>query len=787
MKKSKRSKGRRSKRRRSFRIGLFLILSFFTAAVLTVGVVLYCSTLSLQIEKRFSARRWSIPSRVYSDTLLLYPGQQFKQSVILDKLARLGYHEVSRIPEKAGEYTHDKKALTVYLHELKTPDQSRKAFPVQLAFENDRIISITDPADGTSIGLLELEPEEIMLFFGPERERRQLVSLKQVPDHVIHAVMAAEDSRFFSHKGVDYTGILRAVIDNLRHAAIKQGGSTITQQLVKNYFLTPERTFTRKFKELCMSVTMEVMYEKDEILEVYLNEIYLGQKGSAAVNGIGEASFFYFDKPVSDLSIAEAAAIAGLIRGPNRYSPYVDAERCRARRNQVIEAMHRKKWIGEMEYHQSMIAPVSPAGYKAYGKKAPYFMDYLAEQLETLYSADDLSSLGLSVYTTLDTEVQNAAETALEKGLSRLEAVKPKLKKSDPKSRLQGAVIVMQPQTGNILAMAGGRDYAASQFNRAVHALRQPGSAFKPFVYAAALDQYTPASLLSNVPKTYYINDTAWRPKNYSEVPEANFRMRTALARSLNIPTVDLAMNCGLDKIGETSRAFGFSTLKTVYPSTALGATAVIPLELARAYCPFAANGILPFPLSLKDVADEQNQLLERRNMRIERAISPEKAFLVNSMLQSVVTEGTASSLKYKGISFPVCGKTGTTNDSRDAWFIGFTPDVLVLVWVGFDNNTSTGLTGAQAALPIWADLISQIPQYVSGNDFTIPQGVNKKIICAKTGMLAGTGCPQPLEEFFLTDHTPTAVCTEHQARILDQVKKPFNQVIDEFKNIFSR
>ncbi len=780
-KKSKRSSRKKKSKRSRLRIAFSLIFAFFVASVLIAGVtMIYCYTLSIQIDKRFSARKWSIPSKVYSDTLLLYPGQQFDKSVIIDKLVRLGYHKGSRIPKKTGDYTYDEKTLTVYLHELKTPEHHRQAQLVRLGFENDRIISIIKYSDGTPIGLLELEPEEIMLFFGPERERRQLISIDQVPEHVIHAVLAAEDSDFFSHKGFDYRGILRAFWVNLQHAAIKQGGSTITQQLVKNYFLTPERSYVRKFKELCMSVTMEVMYEKDEILEIYLNEIYLGQKGSAAVSGIGEASFYYFDKPVSELTLPEAAAIAGLIRGPNRYSPYVDAERCRVRRNQVLETMFKNKWIGEMKYHLSMIAPVAPAGYQAYGKKAPYFMDYLAQQLNTLYSRDDLSSLGLSIYTTLDTQVQHAAETALENGLSRLEARNPELKKSDPESRLQGVVIVMQPQTGNILAMVGGRDYNASQFNRAVHARRQPGSAFKPFVYAAGLDRYTPASLLSNIPKVYEIDGTIWEPKNYVEVPQEYFRMRTALARSVNIPTVDLAMNVGLDKILETSTAFGFTTFKTIYPSIALGAMPVIPLELARAYCPFAANGILPFPLSLKEVADEKNQLLQRRHMQITRAISPEKAFLVNSMLQSVVNDGTAASLKHMGVSYPTCGKTGTTNDNRDAWFIGFTPDILALVWVGLDDGASIESSGSKAALPIWAELISQIPQYVSRNAFTMPQGVTKKVICSKSGMLAVKNrCPEPVEEFFEIHHTPDMFCSEHQNR------NSFKQVIDNVKSIF--
>lgn len=761
---------------------LILFLSLLIVLVLTAAATMvYCYTLSIQIDNRFSERKWSIPSRVYSDSLLLYPGQQFNKAVILDKLVRLGYREVSRIPNKEGQYSHGDDILTVYVHALKTPEYSREAYQVELIFKNNQIISINNYSDGTPIGLLALEPEEIMLFFGSQREQRRLISINQVPEHVIHAVLAAEDTQFFSHKGFDYRGILRALWVNLRHGAIKQGGSTITQQLVKNYFLTPERSYTRKLKELCMAVTMEVMYEKDEIIEIYLNEIYLGQQGSAAVNGIGEASFFYFDKPVSDLSIPEAATIAGLIRGPNRYSPYVDADRCMIRRNHVIQSMYRNRWIDETQFHISMLTPVAPAGFQAYGKKAPFFMDYLTEQLKTLYSADDLSSLGLSIYTTLDTEVQNAAEIALKKGLSRLESHNPKLKNPDPALRLQGVVIVMQPQTGNILAMVGGRDHNVSQFNRAVHARRQPGSAFKPFVYAAGLDKYTPASVLSNIPKTYVIDGTIWEPKNYFALPEEDLRMRTALAQSVNIATVDLSMNIGLDKILETSTEFGFSTFGTIYPSIALGAMPVIPLELARAYCPFAANGILPFPLSLKDVADENNQLLQRRYMQIMRAISPEKAFLVNSMLQSVVQEGTAASLKAMGVSYPVCGKTGTTNNTRDAWFVGFTPDILALVWVGFDNGASMETYGSRAALPIWADLMSQIPQHISRNAFTTPQGVTEKVICASSGMLAVKNrCPDPIEEFFEIDHTPTAFCSEHQRY------NPFKQVADEFKNLFN-
>mgnify|MGYP006273293579 FL=1 len=741
---------------------------------------LYCYSLSHHIEKRFSGRKWSIPSKVYSDSLLLYPGQRFPRPALVEKLTRLDYQAVSHMPQKKGEYRQQENSLLVYLHRLKTPETQRKGFIARIDFKDRQISGIRNVSAGTPVALLELEPEEIMLFFGPERERRQLVSIKQVPEHVIHAVLAAEDTRFYSHHGVDARGILRAFFVNLKHMAIKQGGSTITQQLAKNYFLTPERSFSRKFKELCMSLTMEQMYEKEQILEIYLNEIYLGQKGHSAVNGIGEAASFYFDKPVSALTISEAAAIAGLIRGPNSYSPYVNPKRCRARRNHVLQTMYEEDWIDTLELHTAIADPVEPAGYPAYGKKAPYFMDYLTRQLKTLYSSEDLSSLGLSIFTTLDTGVQNAAERALEKGLSRLEAQQPELVHENPEQNLQGVVIVMQPQTGYILAMVGGRNYSVSQFNRAVKARRQPGSAFKPFIYAAGLDHFTPASLLSNKTRTYEINGKPWTPKNYKEMPAEQVRMRTALARSINIATVDMAMKTGMERILETSKAFGFSTIKAAYPSIALGAMPVIPLELARAYCPFAAHGILPYPLSLRVVADENGQKLQMRHISGSSVISPQKAFLINSMLRSVVTEGTAQSLINRGITYPVAAKTGTTNNNRDAWFIGFTPDILALVWVGFDNGAPMPYSGARAALPIWADLMERLPQHISGNQFTRPPGLVKKVICTDTGKLAVKNhCPEPVEEFFRKGRAPRKPCPRHRPGNL------LKQAVDGVKEIF--
>ncbi|MBN2255937.1 MAG: PBP1A family penicillin-binding protein, partial [Deltaproteobacteria bacterium] len=688
------------------------------SVAVAIGITLYMMHLSTVIDKRFSARRWSIPSRVYSDSTLLYPAQSLNVPSFREKLGRLGYHEVSHEPGEKGEMRRRGSILDIYLHELTMPSKRRSGFSVSIKFMGNRISSMVRNDTGESLALLDLEPEEIMLFFGPDREQRRLISINEVPLYLKYAVLAAEDSRFYRHHGVDFRGILRALYTNIRHGEIRQGGSTLTQQLAKNYFLTPERTLRRKIKEFLMAVTMEVIYDKDTVFEIYLNEIYFGQKGSIAVHGVGEASHYYFGKDVGKLTVGEAATIAGLIKGPNRYSPYSDPERCRKRRDAVLQDMFRNGWITAEEVEGATATAVVPVGYSDYRNKAPYFVDYLSQQLPVFYSSHDLSSLGLSVYTTLDTQVQMAAERALERGLARLERENPTLKRSEPVKQLQGAVIVMRPKTGAIIAMAGGRDYSVSQFNRITQARRQPGSAFKPFVYLTALNDFTPSSIFSNERKSYEIDGTVWQPQNVGPVMENGLRLRTALARSDNLATVDCAMKTGLKRIVNTALSLRFSTPMKPQPALALGAFEVIPLELARAYCTFAADGVLPHPLSMKAVIDEKGRVLERRHLKIERIISPEKAFMMNSLLLSVVEEGTARSLKWRNISYPVAGKTGTTNDYRDAWFVGYTPDILALVWVGYDDGSSVYAQGATAALPIWADLMRELPQYTSGGWF---------------------------------------------------------------------
>ncbi len=778
-KKKKAKKKKASPVGRSLKRAGLIGLGFIGLLCLALSLA-YGWYLSGNIEKRFSGRKWNIPSTVYSDTTLLFPGKRVVLPALEKKLQRLDYRETDAQPAKKGEYRLTDRGLEIYFSDLKLPEKAREGFPAAITLERGTIRDIRQIGARASLPLAELEPEVIMRFLGEDREVRRLVSFADIPGHLVNAVVAAEDSRFFTHFGIDPLGLLRALYANIRHGAIVQGGSTLTQQLAKNYFLTPERTVKRKINEIFIALVIEWQYSKEQILEIYLNEIYFGQQGSVSINGAGEAADFYFGKDVKDLSLPESALLAGIIKAPNLYSPYTHPEKCREKRNQVLDAMLEKQFISLQEHDQAAREPVNTVGFKKYMRRAPYFLDYVSRQLQDLYPEATLSSRGFSIYTTLDTEVQEAAEKALQSGLTRLENRRPSLQKTDPEKKLQGAVLVMQPRTGNILAMAGGRDYGITQFNRITHARRQPGSCFKPVIVASFLDAFNPSDRLSNEKRTYTVNGKPWSPENFDSIQEKEISVRDMLRLSCNRAAVDLVVRGGVETVVNRIRPFHFSTDFSPYPSIVLGAFEVIPLELARAYCAFAADGIQPFPLSVKDVTGENGNILVRRHMNIETALSPARAWLITSMLESVVDSGTAKALRKMGLDFPLAGKTGTTSNYRDAWFIGYTPDFLALVWVGFDNGDPVSATGSEAAIPIFAELVKSMPGYISKKEFVMPPGVVKKEVCRQSGKLPVLlSCPETYDEYFLEENQPKDKCHIHGAtdafkRIFDGVKKIF-------------
>ena len=756
--------------------GAKILLSVAFAAVIVA--TLYAVTISDDIDKRFEGRLWSVPSRVYSDGLAIYPGQSLSLRQLVQRLDRLGYRPTKRRPLAVGEYRRSDKTVTVYLRPIELPVFSREAIAVRVTFSGKkatRVRKLTDGHSGEAVHVVELEPEELLQVFGEHHESRQLVSINDVPKELISAVLAAEDADFYEHSGVDIAAVFRAMYVNAKAGTVRQGGSTLTQQLAKTVFLTPERTIVRKLKELIIALVIESKYSKDKILEIYFNEIYLGQRGAVAVHGFGEAARFYFGRPIQKLNAAQAATLAGIIRGPNKYSPYQHPKAALAQRNRVLTAMYENGDLDEQTVKAATKSPLGTIAYSPYKRTAPYFFDYVATQMSTMYPDADLTELGLSLYTTIDVGVQAEAERALQKGLKALEKKHAKLKRPEGEPRLQGAVVVLQPNTGHVLAMVGGRDYGESQFNRITQALRQPGSAFKPFVFLSSFDQMTLADTLNNDAKTYKAdNGKRWSPKNYDGQYGGRVPLRKALAKSLNLPTVDLADTVGLERIINTARNFGITTKLEPHLSMALGSFEVYPIELVTAYAAFAHDGVLPKALSLRSVVGEDGKVMKRQHFKLRTVTTPRRAYMMTSALKDVVDRGTGQGLKSRGVRFAVAGKTGTTNDYRDAWFVGYTPDLVTLVWVGFDDSQSIGLAASRAALPIWADLMSHIGWRVSGRWFEAPEGLTHEKVCFDTGELATSGCPHTVDEVFEDpERVPSESCHEHRSsfrRFLDAI-----------------
>jgi penicillin-binding protein 1B len=749
--------------------GLVLVLSALLAAF-----SLHARHLSLIVQKQFEGKRWSLPSKIYSDSFLIYPGQNVRGIRLTDRLERLGYHPVTGRITQPGEYHVSAGRMDIFLHEFTYPDREVRGYPVRLLLQDGQIRKIMNPSDEEE-PLVELEPELISALYADTWEERRLVRLDEVSPWLIQAVLAVEDSRFFEHFGLDPRGIARAAWVNLKNFRIVQGGSTITQQLVKNFYLTNRKTLSRKFDEAIMALLLERNYSKDEILEAYLNEVYFGQNGRMGIYGVGEASRYYFGKKPKNLTLGEAALLAGVLNSPNLFSPFHDPERSAKRQVVVLDRMRKLGMISGEDYADALTEKFPDHPPAQQRRRAPYFVDYVRQQLEADYPPEALISDGLRIFTTLDSEQQIEAEASLKTGLDRLEARFPKLKRKAPEDRLQGLIVVLQPQTGYIRAMVGGRDYSVSQFNRVAQARRQPGSLFKLFVYAAALSRetgsakppYTLASLIDDTPLTIETPNGTWSPENYDRTFNGPVTLRTALEKSLNVATVRLARDVGIDRVVDLAHAAGIRTPLDAVPSLALGTSEVIPLEMASAYNTIANGGIRAEPIAVKAVVTPDGEVLERRNIEMTQVMTPQQAYLLTDLLEGVAERGTARTIQKLNIDRPVAGKTGTSNNYRDAWFAGFTPELFSLVWIGFDQYDSSGagrravvpLTGANAALPIWADFIKQADRGIPPSDFVAPPGIVVEKVDPQTGRVAGLGCPEGVTEVFIRGTEPESAC----------------------------
>ena len=754
----------KSGRRIWLRILLWLLL-ISAAAGAAGGGLLYRSLVF-----KFEGARWRLPSRIYSDSLILYPGLDIARVGLLARLDRLGYRAVSRRPDSPGLFHRSGRVLEIFLRDFSFPSGHVDAQCVRIRLEGGIIGEIRDLESGEEFFTLEIESELIAGLFSEIWEERTPVGIDEVPRHLVDAVVAIEDHRFFSHHGVDLFGVARAIRVNIGAGRVLQGGSTLTQQLVKNFYLTAEKSLWRKIVEAVMALMLEATYSKSEILECYLNEIYLGQRGAQGIYGVGEAARFYFGKPVQGLELHESALLAALIRSPGGYSPHRNAARIQKRRDIVLGKMLASGSIGSGEEARARACPIEVGAFVPQHNEAPYFVDFLTRDLKDHFPATALTSQGMRIFTTLDLQAQRAAERAVSKGLDSLEQSYPSLGKGRADSPLEGCLVALHPQTGHVLAMVGGRDYRASKFNRVTQALRQPGSVFKPFVYCAALQRpgagtrarFTPATLIEDAPLTVPDHSGPWSPRNYDGQYRGKVTIRRALEDSLNVPTVRLALAVGLDRISETAESFGLSRTDMVVPSLALGSVEATPLEMASAYSVFANGGVRAWPIAVKKVVDRYGNVLERRSMKVDRVTSPQVAHIITRILEGAVERGTGRGLARYGLAGGVAGKTGTTSDYQDAWFAGYTSDLLALVWIGFDRGGSLGITGAQGALPIWADFVLASGRATRRSGFMPPPGVVEIDICPESGEMAASGCPDPLTETFLAGIAPTAFCTNH-------------------------
>jgi penicillin-binding protein 1B len=525
-----------------------------------------------------------------------------------------------------------------------------------------------------------------------------------------------------------------------------------------------------------MALLAERRYSKNEILEAYLNEIYLGQNGLQGIFGIWEASQFYFARTPSELSLAETAMLAGLIRAPNNYSPYRDPTRARQRRNTVLGLLLEAGIVTQAEHDQAADEPLRVVGVRGGRNAAPYFVDYLRDELALSYPPEVLTSEGLRVFTTLDVQLQRYANAAVAEGLAELESRYPALKAKEPERAVQACLLAMQPQTGEIKAMVGGRNYGQSQFNRVIHALRQPGSVFKPFVYLAAFEQsataedpITPATILLDEPFEWRYDSRTWRPDNYRDRYLGRVTVRQALELSLNSATARLAHKVGLDPVRTLAHRMGISSELPPLPSIVLGAQEVSPFDIAQAYAVLANQGLRTVPRASKKVVDRTGQMIERHPVEMARVTSPQAAYLVVHILEGVLDQGTGREARQLGFNRPAAGKTGTTNEARDAWFVGFTPDLLAVVWVGFDESKRLGLTGSAAALPIWARFMKAATAGAPVVSFVRPPGVASVRIDPYTGGIATENCPDAIEEAFWKGQEPTELCPIHGGRRVSQ------------------
>jgi penicillin-binding protein 1B len=745
--------------RRKRRVIIYSILSA-VGLLIVAGVVFFISSYNYYasfVDARLKSGYLTSRAGIYAAPRTLRAGQTISRDSLVELLRRAGYVEANASDVWSGSFTAREDGIEIH------PRHSDKSAitTVQVKFDGkNRIAELTGDM-GVTLDDYTLEPEILTTDAAMKTGKRPQLSFQDVPPVLAHAILSIEDRRFFEHGGVDIWGVGRALLRNAADDETSQGGSTITQQLVKNTFLTPERTFRRKFAEAMTAFALERRLSKQDIFALYCNEIYLGQRGAVSVRGVEQAARVYFGKELKDLTLSESAAIAGMIQSPNRYAPDRHPEAAAARRNVVLGAMARDQFITVDEAKQASQEQLAVAPLDDHEQStAPYFIDYVNRTVEArLGQNENGDERALRVYTTIDLDLQQAAETAIRRQLERLDKVYAKRG-----VKPQAALVAMDPKTGSVLAMVGGRDYAESQLNRAVDARRQPGSTFKPVVYSAALESgLSPLAMYADAPQEFiYAGNSKYRPANYGGgFSMRDVTMRTGLVRSLNVVTVDVAMRTGLTRVERTAEKFGLPKAEA-YPAIALGTTEATPLEMAAAYTTFANLGERVEPSVIARVVDSSGTEVIADTPKTQPVLKPTTAYMITDMLSDVIDHGTARAARGAVKKTAIAGKTGT---SRDGWFVGYTPNLVVAVWIGFDDNKQLGLTGAEAALPAWTEFVREavaLRPDLGGEGFARPAGIRFVEIDPETGLLATASCPQQERIAITSELAPNLECTAH-------------------------
>ena len=761
------------------KIGLTFLGILFGLFLIAGGVFAYYYTkYSRMIDARLSGNVLQNTTQIFSAPEHISAGQAWGPEDLAAYLTRVGYRPVQDAGA-IGQFTVQDNTVDIRPSRL-SYFGGNNTLAVQ--FRGKSIRSIKPLAGGSELDTAEIEPELITNLFDSAREKRRPVRYEDLPVLLVDAILSAEDKRFFEHGGFDFIRIVGAAWADLRHTSSHyQGASTITMQVARTFFLSTDRNWRRKLSEAMISIELEQRFNKQQIFELYANEVYLGNRGSFGIRGFSEASVAYFGKDLRQLSLPECAYLAGIIRAPNYYSSADrHPERGVQSRDRVLTQMLDNKYITEEDLQEAKRAPLKIIHTSISGSEAPYFIDMVKDHLLDKYPENELLSENFRVYTTLDPALQRAAAAAIDAGMKNVDLLlakkydkwKKELAKkgsSEPVPQAQVALVALDPRTGEIKAVIGGRDYGQSQLNHAL-AHRQPGSVFKPFVYAAAFDNavdgvqpvITPATTIDDEPTTFEFDGKEYTPNNYGEKFMGRVTVRDALTNSLNVATVKVAELIGYGRVVQVARKMGLGTNILPTPAVALGAYEMTPIDVAAGYTTFATMGTRAEPQFVRIVVNADGTPLEKFTPQTRPALDPRVAFLVDSVLKDVLNRGTGAGVRARGFTLPAAGKTGT---SRDGWFAGFTSNLLCVIWVGFDDNRDIGLTGGAVAAPIWADFMTRatsLAQYRDVKDFTIPDGVQSVLIDPDTLELATPNCPTTREEVYVAGSAPTVFCEVH-------------------------